>query len=123
VFDLSVDEADIEYRMDDVTEYHLGAEYTTFVDRRGWSVRFGWWRDQTHLPFVDESFSDPRGDEQDAIRAQESFIRAPLDDSIDHFTVGARAVVGRRSFGSGVRLDGRSRFRFPDQRGALLLMC
>jgi long-chain fatty acid transport protein len=88
VFDLSVDEADIEYRMDDVTEYHLGAEYTTFVDRRGWSVRFGWWRDQTHLPFVDESFSDPRGDEQDAIRAQESFIRAPLDDSIDHFTVG-----------------------------------
>jgi long-chain fatty acid transport protein len=81
-------EADIEYRMDDVTEYHLGAEYTTFVDRRGWSVRLGWWRDETHLPFVDEPFSDPRGDEQDALRAQESFIRAPLDDAVDHYTVG-----------------------------------
>jgi long-chain fatty acid transport protein len=88
LYDDRVAEADIEYRMDDVTEYHLGAEYTTFVDRRGWSVRFGWWRDERHLPYVDEAYSDPRTDPEDFLRARESFIRAPLDEAVDHFTAG-----------------------------------
>lgn len=113
-FDQSVADADIEYRMDDVTEYHLGAEYTTFVDRRGWSVRFGWWRDETHLPYVDEPYTDARNVEGDALRAQESFIRAPLDEAVDHFTVGFGLSSGV------VRLD--VAYDWTDEAGADLLV-
>lgn len=88
-FDLVARRADIRYRMDDVTEYHVGVEYTKFRGKRGWSMRAGWWRDQTHLPWVRESYEDPVGDpDGDGTRAQESLIRAPFAEDIDHFTVG-----------------------------------
>ncbi|MCD4749320.1 MAG: outer membrane protein transport protein [Thermoanaerobaculales bacterium] len=87
-FDRTIEEAGIQYRIKDVTELHLGLEYTTFSERRGWSIRGGWWRDMTHLPFVNESYSDPRNVEYDLVRAEQSLVRAPFEEDIDHFTVG-----------------------------------
>ncbi len=88
-FDPRVNEAGIRYRIDDVTEYHLGAEYTKFRKNRGWSLRAGWYRDQTHLPWVREEYSDPIGDPAgDGVRAVESLVRARFAEDIDHFTVG-----------------------------------
>jgi len=88
-FDPRSEALDIRYRTENVTEYHLGVEYTRFQQRRGWSVRAGWWRDQTHLPYVREAYSDPFGDPSgDGQRAVESLVRAPFTDDIDHFTVG-----------------------------------
>jgi hypothetical protein len=86
---------DIDYRVSDVTEYHLGVEYTTFRERRGWSLRAGYWRDQTHLPWVDEPYQSGL-DEGDAVRAEESLIRARYDQGIDHFTAGLGISDGRR---------------------------
>ncbi len=85
---------DIDYRIEDVTEYHLGAEYTTFTDRRGWSIRAGWWRDQTHLPYVDESYDDPRNDLGDRLRAVQSTVREKFVEDIDHFTLGVGLSSG-----------------------------
>jgi hypothetical protein len=81
------DAANVRYRISDVEEYHLGVEYSTFVQRRGWSVRLGYWRDRTHLPWVAESWSDPT-DPDDALRARESLVRARFDDEVDHLTAG-----------------------------------
>lgn len=80
--------ADIEYQIEDVTELHLGAEYTRFSDRRGWSLRGGWWRDVTHLPYVDESYQDARNDVADRARAVQSVVRAKSKEDVDHFTLG-----------------------------------
>jgi len=100
-FDARSHQAGIRYRMDDVTEYHLGMEYTKFQKKRGWSLRAGWWRDQTHLPWVREDYDDPAGDPQgDGLRAQESLVRAPFSEDIDHFTVGFGLSSGV------IRLDG-----------------
>jgi hypothetical protein len=87
-------EADIQYRIEDVTELHLGAEYTKFTDRRGWSVRGGWWRDQTHLPYVDESYEDARNDVNDRARAVQSVVRAKFKEDVDHFTLGVGLSSG-----------------------------
>jgi long-chain fatty acid transport protein len=87
-FDTTAESAGIHYRIDDVTEYHLGAEYTTFKDRRGWSLRFGWWRDETHLPWVSEPYTDPLTVPDDSLRAQESLIRAHDPQKVNHYTAG-----------------------------------
>lgn len=89
------DRADVQYRVSDVTEYHLGAEYTTFSQRRGWSVRFGYWRDTTHLPWVDEEYRDARVDDEN-LRARESLVRARSDEDVHHFTAGMGMSDGRR---------------------------
>jgi len=81
------DAADVRYQISDVEEYHLGVEYSTFAQRRGWSVRLGYWRDRTHLPWVQERWSDP-SDPDDALRARESLVRARFDDAVDHLTAG-----------------------------------
>ncbi len=86
--------ADIRYQIEDVTELHLGAEYTKFTDKRGWSIRGGWWRDQTHLPFVDESYTDARNDVDDRVRAVQSTVRARFEEDIDHFTLGVGLSSG-----------------------------
>ena len=86
--------ADISYQIEDVTELHLGAEYTKFTDKRGWSLRGGWWRDQTHLPFVDEPYEDARNDVDDRVRAVQSTVRARFEEDIDHFTLGVGLSSG-----------------------------
>ncbi len=86
--------ADISYRIEDVTELHLGAEYTRFTGKRGWSLRGGWWRDQTHLPYVDESYSDARNDVDDRARAVQSLVREKFKEDIDHFTLGVGLSSG-----------------------------
>jgi long-subunit fatty acid transport protein len=91
--------AGIRYRIEDVTEYHLGAEYTQFTDKRGWSVRAGWWRDTTHLPFVNESYGNPRDENPDVAaanlaRAVQSLVRAPFKEDVDHFTLGVGLSSG-----------------------------
>ncbi|RLE27662.1 MAG: hypothetical protein DRJ65_02140 [Acidobacteria bacterium] len=86
--------ADIEYQIEDVTELHLGAEYTKFTNKRGWSLRGGWWRDVTHLPYVDEPYSDARNDVDDRARAVQSVVRAKFEEDIDHFTLGVGLSSG-----------------------------
>jgi len=114
-FETMVETAGIRYRIDDVTEYHLGAEYTTFSKNRGWSLRAGWYRDQTHLPWVREEYSDPVGDPQgDGLRAQESLVRAHFVDDIDHFTIGFGISSGR------IRLD--AALDWTDQSGVDYLL-
>lgn len=97
---IPVREAGIRYRLSDATEYHLGAEYTTFTERGGWSLRAGWWRDKTHLPWVRESFTDPRNDPADFRRAQASAIRRRFGRDVNHFTLGFGVASSR------LRLDG-----------------
>jgi len=87
-------EAGIRYQIEDVTEFHLGVEYTKFTDNRGWSVRGGWWRDQTHLPYVDEPYEDARNDADDLSRAVQSLVRAKFEEDIDHFTLGVGVSSG-----------------------------
>lgn len=92
-------EAEIDYRIEDVTELHLGAEYTKFTDKRGWSLRGGWWRDQRHLPYVDEPYDNPRQEDpdlaqQDLVRAVQSLVREKFEEDIDHFTLGVGLSSG-----------------------------
>jgi hypothetical protein len=89
----------VRYRISDVTEYHLGVEYSRWEGRRGWSLRGGWWRDTTHLPWVDETYADASQPE-DGFRAIESLVRTQTDEDIDHLTAG----VGF-SFGRSFRID------------------
>ncbi len=99
-FDIRTEDAGIDFRIEDATEYHLGAEYTTFSEKRGWSIRMGWWRNESHLPYVEEDFSDPRNDPDDLLRAQLSLIREKSIERIDHYTLGF-------GFSTGViRIDG-----------------
>ena len=98
-FDPVTEAYGIRYRTDDVTEYHLGAEYTTFEERAGWSVRAGWWRERTHPPYVSEPYTDPHGDAGDRTRAELSAVRAPYDRAVDHFTAGGGWATDR------IRLD------------------
>lgn len=86
--------ADIDYQIEDVTEFHLGAEYTRFSGKKGWSVRGGWWRDTTHLPFVDEPYEDARNDVADRARAVQSIVRARFEEDVDHFTFGVGLSSG-----------------------------
>lgn len=94
-FDQTAANLGIQYRISDVSEYHLGIEYTTFQDRRGWSVRAGYWRDQTHLPWVSEPYQNAL-DPGDRVRAADSLIRARDDQGLDHFTAGLGISDGRR---------------------------
>ncbi len=64
------------FRSDDVTEYHVGTEYTFFVGSTGLSLRGGYWRDRTHLQYF--AGTD----------APELARQPRLDEAIDHYTVG-----------------------------------
>jgi hypothetical protein len=86
--------ADVEYSMTDVSEYHLGFEYTTFRDNKGWSLRFGYWRDQSHLIYSSQGYNDPLENDDDRTQAGAALLYQKLDLDFDHFTAGVGAAFG-----------------------------
>ena len=86
--------AGVEYASADVDEYHIGAEYTTFSGGKGWSVRAGYWRDQTHLTFSSQGYNDPVENEDDRQLAQAALLYSELELKFDHFTAGFGTAFG-----------------------------
>lgn len=94
-FDEDRETAGVDYAMSDVDEYHIGAEYTTFSDRKGWSVRAGYWREQSHLVYSSQGYSEPIGEDLDnRTRAAAALLYEELALDIDHFTAGFGAAFG-----------------------------
>lgn len=72
-------DGDAEYEVDDVTEYHVGAEYF-FATQIPVAIRAGWWRDPAHsLTFVGDL------DRPNAVGAR---ILYPGTEDQDHYSVG-----------------------------------
>jgi len=95
-FDIERQQAGVEYTSADVNEYHVGAEYTTFSDGRGWSVRIGYWRDQSHLIYASQGYNDPIEEPYlDRLLAGAALLYQELDVNFDHFTAGVGAAFGR----------------------------
>jgi len=84
----------VEYESSDVDEIHIGGEYTTFVAGKGWSIRVGYWREQTHLIYSSQGYNDPVVDIADIFRASASLLNRELDLNFDHFTAGFGASIG-----------------------------
>jgi hypothetical protein len=88
--------ADVEYSSSDVNEIHLGGEYTTFAGGKGWSIRAGYWRDESHLIFSSQGYNDPIEDPgRDRIRAAAALFYEKLELNFDHFTAGFGAALGK----------------------------
>lgn len=96
----------VEYASADVDEYHVGGEYTTFVANRGWSVRAGYWREQTHLIYSSQGYEDPiidpSNNPQDVSVAGAALLYQELDLNFDHYTVGLGAAFGIFRFDAAV---------------------
>jgi hypothetical protein len=101
-FDINRQQNGVEYAMADVTEYHIGFEYTTFTDNKGWSIRVGYWRDQTHLIFSSQGFSEPLEADQDFIQAGAALLYPEFELEFDHFTAGIGAAFGSVRFDAAV---------------------
>jgi hypothetical protein len=84
----------VEYDSADVNEIHIGGEYTTFVSGKGWSIRAGYWQEQTHLIYSSQGYDDPVVDIGDLFRASASLLNRKLDLNFDHFTAGFGASIG-----------------------------
>ena len=84
----------VEYAMTDVSEYHLGVEYTAFSANKGWSLRFGYWRDQSHLIYSSQGYNDPTTGFTDDVQASAALLYRELDLDFDHFTGGIGAAFG-----------------------------
>ncbi len=88
--------AGVRYTSADVDEYHIGAEYTTFRDGRGWSLRIGYWRDQSHLIYSSQGYPEPIVEPiPDYELAAASLLYQELDLDFDHFTAGFGVAVGK----------------------------
>jgi long-subunit fatty acid transport protein len=84
----------VEYEMTDVDEYHLGLEYTAFSGNKGWSLRFGYWRDQSHLIYSSQGYNDPVQSLEDRVQAGAALLYREFDLTFDHFTAGIGAAFG-----------------------------
>ena len=100
-FDIVRQLAGVTYESADVSEIHVGAEYTTFTSGKGWSIRAGYWRDESHLSYSSQGYDDPIQDPTDFneyVRAAASLLFQELDLSFDHYTVGFGASIGKFRF-------------------------
>jgi long-subunit fatty acid transport protein len=84
----------VEYASADVDEYHAGIEYTTFTDNKGWSLRLGYWRDQTHLIFSSQGLPDTADPGRNRVLAAAALLYQELELALDHFTAGIGAAFG-----------------------------
>jgi hypothetical protein len=92
----------VEYSMADVQEYHVGLEYTTFSDNKGWSFRVGFWRDQTHLIYSSQGYPIPAETLRDETQAGAALLYRELELDFDHFTAGVGAAFGSVRFDAAV---------------------
>ena len=99
--DVQREAAGVTYASADVSEIHIGAEYTTFNAGKGWSIRAGYWRDESHLIYSSQGYNDPIPEVSDPEellyeywRAATSLLYQKLDLSFDHFTAGFGASIG-----------------------------
>lgn len=96
-------ESGVEYAMADVDEYHIGLEYTTFADNKGWSIRVGFWRDQAHLIYSSQGYTVPLGvDIENWDRADAALLYPEFELTFDHFTAGIGAAFGKVRFDAAV---------------------
>jgi hypothetical protein len=93
-FDRQRMEAGVEYEGADVNEIHIGGEYTTFGGGKGWSIRAGYWREQTHLIYSSQGYPDPVNDLTGLLHAEAAFLYPKLTLDFDHYTVGFGAAFG-----------------------------
>jgi len=92
----------VEYSMADVDEYHVGFEYTTFSDNKGWSFRVGFWRDQSHLIYSSQGYPIPAETLRDETQAGAALLYRELELDFDHFTAGIGAAFGSVRFDAAV---------------------
>ena len=93
-----------DYRREDVTEIHVGAEYYFLNSRIPWALRAGWWRDPEHsLRYAGPQTSGnqtaaailfPKGEDQDhfSVGIGVAFTKLQVDaayDTSDKFKVGS----------------------------------
>jgi len=97
-FDAERQALGVEYSGADVSEIHVGAEFTTFSGGKGWSIRAGYWRDESHLTYSSQGYDDPVEDLGDVRVAAASLLFQKLDLNFDHFTVGFGAALGKFRF-------------------------
>jgi hypothetical protein len=100
-YDVERDAAGVTYASTDVNEIHLGAEYTTFSAGKGWSIRAGYWRDESHLTYSSQGYNDPippGSDIDEYERAAASLLFQELNLNFDHYTVGFGAALGTFRF-------------------------
>lgn len=97
-FEFSREAAGVEYTSSDVSEIHVGAEYTTFSAGKGWSIRAGYWRDESHLIYSSQGYNDPVVTLEDVDLAATSLLYEKLELDFDHFTVGFGAALGKFRF-------------------------
>lgn len=93
--------AGVTYASTDVNEIHIGAEYTTFSAGKGWSIRGGYWRDESHLTYSSQGYDDPipPGSDFDEYQlAAASLLFQELNLNFDHYTAGFGAAVGKFRF-------------------------
>jgi len=94
-FDDTRQDFGVTYASADVNEFHLGGEYTTFSGKKGWSIRAGYWREQTHLIYSSQGYNDPIQDPVvDRFLSGAALLYQELDTNYDHFTVGFGAAFG-----------------------------
>lgn len=99
-FDVLRQQAGVRYTSADVEEIHVGAEYTTFSNNKGWSVRVGYWRDQSHLIFSSQGYPDPIVEPNpDLLLAGAALLYREFELDFDHFTAGFGVAFGK------VRID------------------
>jgi len=92
----------VEYSMADVQEYHIGFEYTTFADNKGWSLRVGFWRDQSHLVYSSQGYAIPAETLRDEVQAGAALLYREYELDFDHFTAGIGAAFGSVRFDAAV---------------------
>ncbi len=91
----------VTYASSDVNEIHIGAEYTTFSAGKGWSIRGGYWRDESHLTYSSQGYTEPIPPGSDFAEyelAAASLLFQKLDLNFDHYTVGFGASLGKFRF-------------------------
>jgi hypothetical protein len=94
-FDILRQIAGVEYTSADVDEYHLGLEYTTFGGGKGWSIRLGYWREETHLIYSSQGYPTPVVSLEDVLQAEAAFLYPEFALKFDHFTAGFGAALGK----------------------------
>ena len=97
-FDITRQLAGAEYSSSDIDEIHVGAEYTTFSSGRGWSIRAGYWRDESHLTYSTQGYNIPVQTFEDLDLAGTALLYEKLELSFDHFTAGFGAALGKFRF-------------------------
>jgi len=91
----------VTYESSDVNEIHIGAEYTTFSAGKGWSIRAGYWRDESHLTYSSQGYTDPIPPGSAIVeyqRAAAALLFQQLELNFDHYTVGFGAALGKFRF-------------------------